>query len=85
MTKRSEILARLPVVFGLNEAEAATAVGMSATMFRQLVEEGVMPRPRIARGRRIYEVDELHAALKAMPTDHEKRPTENEWDSVHAA
>lgn len=65
--KRSEIVKYLPTVLGASEQEAAAWTGMSATMFRELVEEGVMPKPRQIRGRLIYDLDEVRAAFKSMP------------------
>jgi predicted DNA-binding transcriptional regulator AlpA len=66
-TARVDILPSLPVVFGLGEAEAATAIGISASKFRMLVKEARMPRPRRIDGRAIWDVDELRAAFKAFP------------------
>jgi hypothetical protein len=42
----------LPVVFGLGAVEAAAAIGVSASKFRALVDEGRMPLPRCIDGRR---------------------------------
>lgn len=81
MTSRRDILNSLPIVFGLGEAEAAAAIGISATKFRQLVVEGRMPSPRRIDGRLVYDVDELRTAFKAMP--HEKENDEaNSWAGV---
>jgi hypothetical protein len=57
----------LPVVFGLGEVEAAAAIGISASKFRNLVHEKRMPSPRRLDGRNIWDVDELRAAFKALP------------------
>jgi hypothetical protein len=46
MTTRREILAGLPIVFGLSETEAAAAIGISATKFRELRKARRMPDPR---------------------------------------
>jgi hypothetical protein len=69
MTSRQDIVARLPIVLGLAEPEAAAAVGVSASKFRQLVSDRRMPKPRRIDGRLIYDVDELRAAFKSMPHD----------------
>lgn len=71
MTRR-EIMPRLPIVFGLQEAEAAAAIGIGATKFRELVEAGRMPKPRLLDHRLVYDVDELRAAFKAMPHEGEQ-------------
>lgn len=66
---RAEVLARLPIVFGLQEEEAAASVGFGATKFREMVAAGAMPKPRLHGGRKVYDVDELRAAFKALPKD----------------
>jgi len=66
-TTRREVVSYLPVVFGLGEAEAAAAIGISASKFRSLVAEKRMPSARRLDGRNIWDVDELRAAFKALP------------------
>lgn len=76
--RRADVLSRLPVVFGLGQAEAAAAVGVSAGTFRTMVDDKLMPQPRRLRGRFVWDVDELRAAFKALP--HENEPAEiDEW------
>jgi hypothetical protein len=65
--KRQAAAAALPIVFGLPELEAAAAVGVSQTKFREMVASGTMPQPRLVGGKLVYDVDELRAAFKAMP------------------
>jgi hypothetical protein len=69
---------QLPVVFGLGVVEAAAAIGVSASKFRALVDEGRMPLPRRIDGRTIWDVDELRAAFKALPHDGESEKV-NSW------
>ena len=71
----------LPVVFGLGEVEAAAAIGISATKFRALVEEKRMPSPRRLDGRKIWDVDELRAAFKALPHVYEDEKADS-WADV---
>lgn len=71
MTTRAAIAARLPVVFGLGRSEAAASVGVSATTFDAMVKTGAMPTPRRTGSRKIWDVDELRAAFKALPRDGE--------------
>jgi hypothetical protein len=71
----------LPLVFGLGAVEAAAAIGVSASKFRALVDEGRMPRPRRIDGRTIWDVDELRAAFKALPHDGENEKV-NSWADV---
>lgn len=82
--KRAEITARLPFVLGLDRLEAAASVGVSATLFDALVDAGVMPQPRVIRRRRIWDVDELRAAFKALPKegDAPRRGEAKSWADV---
>lgn len=68
----------LPVIFGLGAVGAAAAIGVSASKFRALVDEGRMPLPRRIDGRTIWDVDELRAAFKALPHDGEDEKV-NSW------
>lgn len=49
--------------------EAAVYLSLSPAFFRLLVEQGIMPRPRMAGGRRIWDVEELDACFKALPRE----------------
>lgn len=67
--RKAEIASRLPVRRGLDESEAAVYLSLSPSFFRGLVERGDMPRPRIIGTRRIWDVDDLDAAFKALPRE----------------
>ena len=69
MPRRSDIASRLAMVIGLRRFEAAAAVGVSATYFDGMVRAGVMPQPKIYRSKKIWVVDELAAALDALPRE----------------
>lgn len=66
---KSSIAARLPVRRGLDESEAAVYLSLSPSFFRKLVDEGRMPRPRLVDRRRIWDIDELDLAFKALPRE----------------
>lgn len=76
---RRDTLPRLPVVFGLAEYEAAAAVGLGTTKFREMVDDGRMPKPRLMGGRMVYDVDELRAAFKSFPHQDEERVEADTW------
>lgn len=80
MTRRADVAARLPLVFGLNRIEAAAAIGVSANTFDGLVEAGQMPRPRLIKGRKVWDVDEIRAAFKCLPRENETG--DNSWADV---
>ena len=58
---------RLSPRHALSAPEAALFIGISETMFRELVGEGTMPRPREIRARLLWDVDELMLAFKSLP------------------
>jgi hypothetical protein len=60
---------RLPIRRGLSEIEAAIYLSLSPSFFRRLVDQGLLPRPRMAGGRRIWDVEELDVAFKALPRE----------------
>ena len=69
MPSKASIAGRLAVRRGLDENEAAVYLSLSPSFFRQLVERKLMPRPRLAGGRRIWDVEELDLAFKALPRE----------------
>jgi len=69
MRAKAAIAGRLPVRRGLDENEAAVYLSLSPSFFRKLVEDKRMPRPRVVGGRRIWDVDELDLAFKALPRE----------------
>jgi excisionase family DNA binding protein len=80
MTRKCDIATRLPVRRGLDAQEAAVYLSLSPSFFRQLVQEGLMPRPRVIKGRRIWDIEELDIAFKAMPREGgEHNDTVDTW------
>lgn len=69
MVSKPTIAKSLPIRRGLTETEAAVYLSLSPSFFRRLVERGIMPRPRLAGVRRIWDVEELDAAFKALPRE----------------
>jgi hypothetical protein len=64
---KAAIGSRLFTRRGLSEPEAALYIGLSASKFRELVGTGIMPRPRLIGRRRVWDIDDLDAAFKALP------------------
>ncbi|ODT80617.1 MAG: hypothetical protein ABS76_15680 [Pelagibacterium sp. SCN 64-44] len=77
--RKATIGARLFMRRGLGEAEAALYVGLGATKFAALVRDGRMPRPRIIDGRRVWDIDDIDAAFKALPIEGEITHDKNPW------
>lgn len=82
MGTRREIMSRLPIVLGLSEEEAAAAINISASKFRELVKAKRMPSPRRIDGRLVFDVDELREAFKAMPHAGEEAGEADTWADV---
>jgi predicted DNA-binding transcriptional regulator AlpA len=69
MSTKAVIAGRLPIRRGLDENEAAVYLSLSPSFFRKLVVEKKMPRPRRIGERRIWDVEELDLAFKALPRE----------------
>jgi hypothetical protein len=79
--RRREVMATLPIVLGLPELEAAAAIGVSQTKFREMVDNGMMPQPRNAEGKWVFDIDELRAAFKGLPHRGEDSQGDAEEDT----
>jgi hypothetical protein len=80
MPSKFIIAARLPIRRGLDEREAAVYLSLSPSFFRRLVEEKLMPRPRLAGCRRIWDVEELDQAFRALPREGgDSSENSNSW------
>lgn len=66
---------------GLSRAQAAEYVGVSATLFDEMVDDGRMPHPKRINARTVWDRLQLDAAFAALPTKEER----NEWDDWMAA
>jgi excisionase family DNA binding protein len=92
VARKSVIAASLPVRRGLDENEAAVYLSLSPSFFRTLVAEKRMPRPRLAGGRRVWDIAELDMAFKLLPREGgDDEPafdgddlgrTSNPWDDL---
>ena len=67
---------------GLSEPEAALYVGLSASKFRELVRTGIMPRPRLIGRRRVWDIDDLDAAFKALPVEGGEECEADTWADI---
>lgn len=70
----------IPPVRGLNRHQAAAYVGVSPSLFDQLVKDGRMPQAKRANGRTIWDRIALDDAFDRLPggelTEHEDWSTE---------
>jgi excisionase family DNA binding protein len=79
MYSKAAIGLRLPLRRGLSEPEAALYIGLSSSKFRELVNAGAMPRPRVIGRRRIWDIDDLDAAFKALPIEGGETSEADTW------
>jgi excisionase family DNA binding protein len=69
MVSKAKVAVSFPLRRGLSESEAAVYLSLSPSFFRRLVDQGVMPRPRVAGGRRIWDIEELDLAFRTLPRE----------------
>ena len=67
-------------VRGLQREQAARYVGVSATKFDELVDDGRMPKPKRVDARKVWDRQALDMAFEALPEDG--AGAENPWDEV---
>ena len=66
---------------GLNRVRAAAYVGVSPSLFDEMVSDGRMPSPKMINSRRVWDRRELDIAFDAIPQKEERDP----WDCVLSA
>ena len=64
---------------GLSRVEAAAYVGVSATLFDQMVADQRMPKPKRINTRRVWDRIQLDAAFSALPNDGEEDRADDVW------
>lgn len=83
MARQDALPASLPPI-GVCAAVAAASISVSVNTFLAMVAAGEMPRPRKARGRKVWIVEEVRAAALALPVDGEggedAPDAPNPWD-----
>jgi predicted DNA-binding transcriptional regulator AlpA len=71
-TRRSTALSHLRPIprRGLSRVESAIYVGVSPTLFDQMVKDGRMPTPKRINGRVVWDLRALDEAFEALPDEH---------------
>lgn len=68
---------------GLRRPEAAAYVGVSPSLFDQMVNDGAMPKPKRYRRRNIWDRCALDEAFHCLPEDESDKPiSTNPWDAM---
>jgi predicted DNA-binding transcriptional regulator AlpA len=78
MRTRSEILPPSLPPRGLSRAESAAYIGVSPSLFDELVKDGRMPAPKRINSRTVWDRKKLDVAFDAI-LDDESRAA-NPWD-----
>jgi len=76
MSQATEVLSIEPR--GLNRVKAAAYVGVSTSLFEEMVSDGRMPRPKRVNSRMVWDRRGLDASFDALPSKEESNP----WDDV---
>jgi predicted DNA-binding transcriptional regulator AlpA len=66
---------------GLNRARAAAYVGVSPSLFDEMISDGRMPRPKRINSRVVWDRKRLDEAFEALPSEDEPNP----WDKAQEA
>lgn len=64
---------------GLNRREAAAYMGVSPSLFDEMVKDGRAPLPKLVNSRTIWDRIELDEAFTALPC----KQSQNPWDEVY--
>jgi predicted DNA-binding transcriptional regulator AlpA len=66
---------------GLSRVQAAAYVGVSPSLFDEMVADGRMPSPKIINSRRVWDRRELDVSFDALSRKEECDP----WDCILSA
>jgi predicted DNA-binding transcriptional regulator AlpA len=78
MTKQADILPRSLPPRGLSRVQAAAFVGVSPSLFDQMVDDGRMPKPKRINARAVWDRMQIDDAFAAIPDKNDKNP----WDDA---
>ncbi len=80
MNQRAALRALAPPRRGLSRLEAATYIGIGATMFDVMVMDGRMPKPIQIGSRKVWDLQELDLAFERLRGMNAQRRDKNEWE-----
>ena len=65
---------------GLKRVLAASYIGIGTTKFDEMVDDGLMPKPRLIGRRKIWDIQELDRCFDELPQagDNDNNP----WDEI---
>lgn len=76
MTDKRDILPKSLAPRGLSRVEAAAYIGVSPSLFDEMVDDGRMPKAKRINARTVWDLRQLDRAFDALPNDAEVNP----WD-----
>jgi predicted DNA-binding transcriptional regulator AlpA len=79
LTRNTSYLSLEPL--GLNRVQAAAYVGVSPSLFDEMVSDGRMPQPKAINSRVVWNRKQLEEAFEALPRKDEANP----WDKAQEA
>lgn len=74
---RTNVLPRSLPPRGLSRVQAAEYIGVSPSLFDQMIEDGRMPRPKRINARTVWDRIKLDEAFSSLPGGDDDNP----WDS----
>ena len=69
MSTDSTSISRKVPRLGLNRAEVALAIGVSANTVDVMVAEGFLPKPKVWHTRKVWLVSEIEASMSEWPEE----------------
>ncbi len=81
MNKPAEILPSSLPPRGLSRVRSAAYIGVGATLFDEMVEDGRMPAPKKINSKKIWDRAALDEAFTGLPSDEDANP----WDEEDSA
>jgi len=70
----------LPVARGLNRAQAAAYIGVSPSLFDEMITDGRMPAPKRMNSRTVWDRLALDRAFDKLPGGAAEDTGAGEWD-----
>jgi len=65
---------------GLSRKEAANYIGVSPSLFDEMVRDGRMPRPIRINSRTVWDIRELDDAFDGLKDNNETAPNDSDWN-----
>jgi predicted DNA-binding transcriptional regulator AlpA len=62
---------------GLSRVQAAEYIGVSPSLFDEMVKDGRMPKPKTINARKVWDRQKLDEAFAALPDEEQGNP----WDA----